>query len=89
MNRDNINLNVYREPDPATIQKLSTAARTWRAATEAANDARANLDYEIIQAWKSGHSFAQIRETVSIGTGTIQAVLAKAGLIDYNYGQKK
>ncbi|BCP41461.1 hypothetical protein MINTMi27_15540 [Mycobacterium intracellulare] len=63
------------------ISRLRGQTRLWRAAVEAANDERAHVNLLIIEAKQAGYSFAQIREATGLGTGTIQMVLAKAGLL--------
>jgi len=73
------NPHAYRPPNAETMAELRALARQWRAAVEAANDVRAELDAKVIQAKDAGHSFAQIREATGLGTGTVQMILAKAG----------
>lgn len=77
MDDPDFNIHTYREPNAQTMAELRALAREWRAATEAANDARARMHLAIVKAREAGHSFAQLREATGLGTGTIQMVLAK------------
>lgn len=79
--REGYDPHKYREPNPQAMSQMRARAQAWRAAVEAANDMRAELDRAVIQAKDAGHSFAQIREATGLGTRTIQMVLLKAGRI--------
>ena len=68
-----------RDPDPDLMSRIRGRMRTWRAAVEAVNDERAQLNALVIEAKQTGHSYAQIREATGWGIATIQLLLAKAG----------
>ena len=89
IDRPDFNISTWREPNPQTIAEIRALARQWRACVEAANDARAELDAKIIDAKVAGHSFAQLRDATGMGTGTLQMILAKAGLLDDPYSKKR
>ena len=81
------NIHTYREPNPVTIAEIRALAAQWRAAVEAANDIRAELNAAIIRAKNSGHSYSQLREATKMGTQTIQMILAKAAYEEERGGQ--
>lgn len=62
------------------IAQLRGQTRLWRAAVEAANDERTKVNDLMVEAKKAGYSYDNIREATGFGTGTIQMVMAKAGV---------
>jgi DNA-directed RNA polymerase specialized sigma24 family protein len=74
------NLFTWRDPNPEMMSVLRSDAGVWRASQQATNNARAKLHDSVLKAKLTGHSYGQIREATGLGTGTIQMILAKAGI---------
>jgi hypothetical protein len=70
---------LYREPNPLVMSELRRCADTWRAGTAAVQEMRSELDKQVVYAYDTGHSYAQMREQTGFGNGTLEMILAKAG----------
>ncbi|WP_133259196.1 hypothetical protein [Mycobacterium colombiense] len=64
----------------AILSRLRGRTQTWRSAVAAANDERAQVNKLLCDARQAGASFREMRDATGLGVGTIQMVLAKAGI---------
>lgn len=69
----------YRDANPQVMSELRRRTDTWRAGSKAVAEMREDVDEQVVVAFDTGHSYAQMREQTGFGNGTLEMILAKAG----------
>lgn len=76
--RPGFNPMAYRPANKETMKKINSLGDAYRDALEAAGDIRRELEDEILEAKRAGHSYPQLAQASGLSISVIQRVIEKS-----------